>query len=57
VAAFQANNPYGGYPQFSDATLLQASYDAIAACIAALPGGCSAVPASYPDFVATNYLP
>jgi hypothetical protein len=56
-AAFGAADPYGGYAQYSDAGLLQAAYTRAAACIAALPGGCSAVPTSYPNFVATNYLP
>jgi hypothetical protein len=36
---------------------VQAAFDATAARMAAYPGGCGAVPASYPDFSASNYLP
>jgi hypothetical protein len=57
TAAFAANNPYSGYPEFSDPALLKASFDATAACVAALAGGCGAVPDQYPDFAATDYLP
>jgi len=57
TSAFQSNNPYGGYSDYSDPVKLQAGFDAAAACIAAYPGGCASVPSSYPSFTATNYLP
>jgi hypothetical protein len=57
TSSFVSNHPYGGYPEFSDSDLLQAAYDKTVACVASLPGGCSEVPDSYPDFVAENYLP
>jgi hypothetical protein len=54
---FNNNNPYGGYAEFASVPVAQASENAIAACISALPGGCASVPTSYPSFAATNYLP
>ena len=56
-SALASNHPWGGFQEFSDPTLLQACYDATAACVASLPGGCSDVPATYPEWSATNYLP
>jgi hypothetical protein len=57
AAAFANNNPYGGYPEFSTPALLQVALNATTACLAALPGGCASVPASFPNLTATNYLP
>jgi hypothetical protein len=56
VSAFANNDPYGPYPGYATPSLLQAAFDDTAACIGRLPGGCSAVPTSYPDLVATDYL-
>ena len=56
-AMFASNNPYGPYPEFSTPSLVQAAFDDTLACLAKLPGGCSAVPASFPDLTASNYLP
>jgi hypothetical protein len=56
-SAFAANNPYGGYAQFSDPTLLRQAYDRAAACVAALPAGCASIPPSYPEFSAIDWLP
>ena len=57
TSAFANDDPYGPYPEYATPSLLTAAYQEAAACVAALDGGCSAVPASYPDFSATNWLP
>jgi hypothetical protein len=56
-SALAANHPWGGYQEFSTPAMLQACYDATAACVASLPNGCADVPATYPEWSATNYLP
>ncbi len=54
---FGTNDPYGGYTEYSDAGMVQAAYNRAVPCVGTLGGGCAGVPTSYPNFVATNYLP
>jgi hypothetical protein len=56
-AALAAHHPWGGYAEFADGALLQAAYDRAGACVAGWPGGCAAIPASFPAFSATRWLP
>jgi hypothetical protein len=57
ASAFANGDPYGPYPEYSTPSLAQAALTPAAACIATEPGGCAAVPPSYPVFSATNWLP